>query len=255
MFKKYYFAIFLILCFPLAHSADIPEEAKLHIYRGVIALQKVGDSENYKDALNEISHATRLAPEWADAWYNLGVVQEATEDYAQAISSFKKYLELSINAHDRDGVTERINDLEYFLAKIIKNPDYSHLSGTWCSKSARLPCNYRLSVKDNMFSINSDVREYNTTIFQRYEGTIDNTGTIAGNYKIGRSNIDMCNGKPDLLSIPLTGKLVNKQTLHLAYTPPVNWSQNDCHPPLTISHLPDGNPETPLTIDIYLTLE
>jgi tetratricopeptide (TPR) repeat protein len=255
MLKKYFCAIPLILCFSVAHSADIPEEAKLHIYRGLIALQKAGSTENYKDALNEISHATRLAPEWADAWYNLGIVQEATEDYAQAISSFKKYLELSINAHDRDSVTERINDLEYFLAKKIKNPDYSHLIGTWCSKSVHLQCNYRLSVKGNMFSINSDVREYNATIFQRYEGVIDNAGTIAGNYKMGRSNVDLCNGKPDLLSIPLTGKLVNKQTLHLTYTPPINWLQSDCHPPLTVSDFPDGNPDTPSTINIYLTLE
>jgi len=87
--------------------------AKRHMARGAAAMEMANSPADYQKAINEFSQAVKQAPEWADAWFNLGVAQESAGDYGAAIDSFRAYLRKSPKAVDREAVETRIYKLEY----------------------------------------------------------------------------------------------------------------------------------------------
>jgi len=118
--------------------AESPE-AHRHMVRGAAAMQMAKSPADYSDAINEFSQATKLAPDFADAWFNLGVAQESAGNYKSAIDSFKTYLEKSPHAADRAKVQDRIMGLEYKLEKVqksaqekqAKRANQTALAGKW----------------------------------------------------------------------------------------------------------------------------
>jgi tetratricopeptide (TPR) repeat protein len=90
-----------------------PMAAKRHMARGMAAMEMAKSPANFRDAVEEFSKAVKEAPDWADAWFNLGVAQESAEDYQAAIKSFKTYLKKAPEAADRDAIGTRIYKLEY----------------------------------------------------------------------------------------------------------------------------------------------
>lgn len=62
-------------------------------------------TEDFKDAIKEFKQAIKLAPDWPDVYYNLGMVQEKAGKYSDAITSLKQYLRLAPNASDAETVT------------------------------------------------------------------------------------------------------------------------------------------------------
>jgi len=107
---------FLLIFAAGIHAAEITKDAKRHMARGHAAaeyFEETKDVNNIKDAVREFKKAIQMAPDWADAWYNLGAAQEAARAYADAMQSFKKYLKLNPNAADSGEVEARIFKLEY----------------------------------------------------------------------------------------------------------------------------------------------
>ncbi len=88
-------------------------EIQRHMARGGAAMQMAKQPSDYLDAINEFSAATKLAPNMADAWFNLGVAQESAQQYRAAIDSFNTYLKLKPDAPDRTAVQSRTFALEY----------------------------------------------------------------------------------------------------------------------------------------------
>lgn len=122
-----------------AEAGGIPEEAMKHMYRGQAAMEVAKDVADFQDAIGEYKKAIRYAPKWADAWFNLGVAQEKAGNYADAITSFRKYLDLSPKAPDSNQVKGRIYKLEYKQEKAaqqqaeeVKKSERIDLSGDWC---------------------------------------------------------------------------------------------------------------------------
>ncbi|MEW5893126.1 MAG: PDZ domain-containing protein [Pseudomonadota bacterium] len=96
-----------------AWGADIPEEARRHSVRGRTALEMGQSMGAYREARLEFAKAVELAPNWADAHYNLAHVQAKLGDLNGAIASYSRYLELAPRAPDAQKVRDEIVKLEY----------------------------------------------------------------------------------------------------------------------------------------------
>ena len=136
-FNRLLLTIATVLAFSIPSSAqEISQDAKRHMFRGQAAMEEASDASGYRDAVQEFSKATEYAPDWADAWFNLGVAQEKVGDLPGAMKSFQRYLDLDPDAPDRNDVEALIYKLEYLndkarnektaLADMVRN-----LSGEW----------------------------------------------------------------------------------------------------------------------------
>jgi tetratricopeptide (TPR) repeat protein len=133
-------SLFFVFNFNTIRAAEISREARKHMLRGQAAMEVAKNNTDYQDAVKEFKKAIKYAPSWGDAWYNLGVAQEAAGDYAGAITSFNKYLNLNPQASDRSAIEDRIIKLEYKQEKAgrraveeikPKPPQASDLTGNW----------------------------------------------------------------------------------------------------------------------------
>jgi tetratricopeptide (TPR) repeat protein len=112
--RKIFGALLLIvIAAGTARAEAVSEQARRYMARGMAAMEIAKDASAYQKAVKEFREAVRAAPDWADAWYNLGVAQESAEDYSGAITSFKTYLQKNPESTDRDAVETRIYKLEY----------------------------------------------------------------------------------------------------------------------------------------------
>lgn len=102
----------------------VSEEAKRHFDRGMAAVETAKSTEDFKDAIKEFEQAIKLAPDWTDVYYNLGMVQEKAEKYSDAVTNLEQYLRLAPNASDAETVKTLINKLEY-------KRDRSNIEGIW----------------------------------------------------------------------------------------------------------------------------
>jgi tetratricopeptide (TPR) repeat protein len=108
--------IFILFCgIASSFGQTVSEEAKRHFDRGMAAVEMAKSPEDFKDAIKEFEQAIRLAPDWPDVYYNLGMVQEKAEKYSDAVTNLKQYLRLAPNASDVETVKSLINKLEYKL--------------------------------------------------------------------------------------------------------------------------------------------
>jgi len=115
--------------------------AKRHMARGTAAIEDAKSPADYQDAVKEFTEAVKLAPNWADAWFNLGMAQESAGQYQAAITSFKSYLKNAPGASDADATQTRIFKLEYKAEKaqkkakagveIRQQKEAGRFSGTW----------------------------------------------------------------------------------------------------------------------------
>jgi tetratricopeptide (TPR) repeat protein len=107
------------------------EDVRRHVRYAETALKK-GD---FNDALENYKEALKLAPQWAPLYKSIAFVYEnleTTDNLNSAISSYKRYLELTPNANDARSVQDKIYDLEYLLKKQIKQEAIlDDLSGQW----------------------------------------------------------------------------------------------------------------------------
>lgn len=93
--------------------AAMSEQAQRHFVRGTAAVELAASRNDLEVAAREFSEAIRLAPDWPEAHYNLGLVREKLDDLDEAISSLNRYLELAPGASDAAQVREMIYRLEY----------------------------------------------------------------------------------------------------------------------------------------------
>ncbi len=96
-----------------AQTVSTTEEARRHMIRGRAALEAAQSLSAFREARAEFAKAIELAPNWADAHYNLAVVQAKLNDLNGAIASYHRYLELSPQAPDVQQVKDEIVRLEY----------------------------------------------------------------------------------------------------------------------------------------------
>ncbi len=91
----------------------IPEEARRLMAEGIAAMKLAGDIPGYKEAKEKFEKSANLAPWWADAYFNLALVQEKLRKFDDAKRSLELYLLASPSASDVAAVKEKIYELEY----------------------------------------------------------------------------------------------------------------------------------------------
>ncbi len=127
--------IFMILLGVFASSvlaANVSDEAMRYWNRGLAAVEMAKSQPEYEAAITEFSEAARLAPDWPDVWYNLGLVQDKAGKFADAVNSLKRYLELSPNVPEASQVKQLIDKIAYKLERTSKDEAaLVPLLGTW----------------------------------------------------------------------------------------------------------------------------
>ncbi|MEZ4601141.1 MAG: tetratricopeptide repeat protein [Syntrophotaleaceae bacterium] len=98
---------------PAFAQVPVNEQARRHFDRGTAAVEIAESQSDFAAAAREFEEAVRLAPEWPEAYYNLGLVREKLEDLEGAISSLNRYLELAPGAADAAAVRSQLNKIEY----------------------------------------------------------------------------------------------------------------------------------------------
>lgn len=94
-------------------AKPIPEEFHRRMARGESALGAARDMGGFKRAADEYRAATRVAPWRADAYYNLGIVQDKAGLYDAAMRNLKIYLAANPDAADAAAVRKRVYQIEY----------------------------------------------------------------------------------------------------------------------------------------------
>ena len=107
--------LLILLCItPVTWAQQtVSDEARRHFDRGMAVIETAKKPADYKEAIREFEQAVQLAQEWADAYYNLGMVQEKAGNVNDAIENLRHYLRLSPDAADAQQVKSLINKLEY----------------------------------------------------------------------------------------------------------------------------------------------
>lgn len=82
-----------------------PESGALHTDKGK-CLRRRG---KVAEAKSEFQRSTEVEPSYADAWYELGAIQQSDKEYDMAVGSFERYLQIYPSSDKKDAVKDRIN--------------------------------------------------------------------------------------------------------------------------------------------------
>jgi tetratricopeptide (TPR) repeat protein len=108
------------LALKIQPSPAIPEEARKFSVRGQAAIREAKNPSDFQEVAKEFIKALRIAPWWADGYFNLGLAQEKAGQLNEAIQSLKLYLLASPNASDGRKVQDQIYAIEYQQEKVRK---------------------------------------------------------------------------------------------------------------------------------------
>lgn len=92
-----------------ARDETVIPDAAASAFRNGVLMERTGWTE---DAFTSFSRAVSLAPDWADAHYNLGVILVGLHRRAAAQQELRRYLELAPDASDAFAVSELIGRME-----------------------------------------------------------------------------------------------------------------------------------------------
>ncbi len=101
----------------------VPKEAKRRLARGRAAVKEAEDEQGFEEAVLEFEKAALAAPWLAEAYYNLGLVQDKAGDYADAMESLRLYLLAAPQAEDAEDVESLIYEIEYKQEKAAKKAE------------------------------------------------------------------------------------------------------------------------------------
>lgn len=122
--KSVCIAVFLLSAL---NAWAVSPEAQRHYDRAQAATEIAASSGDYMPAILEYKEALALAPNWADAYYNLGLVQQKAKDFKGAVFSFRKYLQLFPHAPNALAVRSLINKAEYMAEQTLSSEDIYHI--------------------------------------------------------------------------------------------------------------------------------
>lgn len=116
MRKKLISVLFVALYSPISFAQqNVTDEAQRYYDRGVAAVEMGQFLDGNTAAIEEFNKAIAVAPNWAEPYYQLAIVQEKLEKYTEAVVNLKRYLLLAPNAGNAAAVKSLVNKLEYKL--------------------------------------------------------------------------------------------------------------------------------------------
>ena len=108
-------------------SPAVPEEAERRLGRGQAAFEIAKVPADFDKAIAEFQAASNAAPWLAAPYYNLGIAQEKTHKYQEAMASFQMYLLAAPAAADASEVKQRIFKIEYLAEQPPAPPSEDEL--------------------------------------------------------------------------------------------------------------------------------
>lgn len=112
----------------------IPEETLRSMARGE-AKVKMGGAGSYEGAAKEMEQAVLIAPWLADAYFNLGIVQEKGEIFGSAIQNFQLFLLAAPQSPNAKAVQTKIYALEVLQEDQVK---MQSMAGSWRSSGGNI---------------------------------------------------------------------------------------------------------------------
>jgi len=104
----------------LSPPPAIPEEARRHSVFAATALKLAeNDPRQLDNALGEWQEVLRIAPWWANGYFNTGLILERKRRFAEAMRCLKLYLLAAPSAADSDAVQQKIYSLEYLARQEV----------------------------------------------------------------------------------------------------------------------------------------
>ncbi|MBT0653073.1 tetratricopeptide repeat protein [Geomobilimonas luticola] len=208
----------------------VPDAARRHMDRSQAALEMAKSPADLEDAVRELQKAVELAPDWADPYYSLGILQNRLERFDDALKNLARYLQLAPNARNAQEVKQLINKIEYRKEKTEKDrKDPNSLVGTWWvnGETNEGPgLFYRIEIRNINGKVMGGLREFSVTEEQRLNcgpqfGNIEWDGTslvIPGTYYFycDKSVQLNCCPAPARLSLTMVAKDTLKGTLRIA---------------------------------------
>lgn len=125
--------VFLFCIVLLTHSAtaqSIYDEAARHAARGKAAVDAAKSPGDYETAITEFRAATKLVPNWPNAYYNLGVAQDKAGHHGEAADSLAKYLALAPNSPNAGEVRQLLEKIEFKAGQSISDDDALDIFGS-----------------------------------------------------------------------------------------------------------------------------
>lgn len=99
------------------------DEARRHLNRGMAAVEMVKDPADYDLAIEEFQKAQALAPDWADVYYNLGLIQEKAGKFREAVVTLRKYLQLAPGSPEAAEVRTLADKAEFKAEQVLSDED------------------------------------------------------------------------------------------------------------------------------------
>lgn len=180
----------------------VPEEAENFSVRAQTRLKMEG--ANFAEAAEEMTKAIRLAPWWADGYYNMGLMAASERQYIAAVNNLKLYLKLSPGSEDAEAVKKKIVELELLGEEESKSQG---LAGRWRSGEGGL---YALSFQDGQVKLSP-------TDGARAHFTLDKKGSaLEGTVSLNAYRYDYCDIPGEVN--PATGKIsADGRSIELSY--------------------------------------
>ena len=101
----------LTLAGKISPAPPPPGEAQRLAIRAMAMIQNATRDEELGQAITEFESATRVAPWWADAYYNLALAQEKAGEPGEAARTWKFYLLANLSADDSAALERRVIEL------------------------------------------------------------------------------------------------------------------------------------------------
>lgn len=117
--------VFLVIV-PVGCDQTLSEKARRYMIRGQAVAEKAKRPADHEEAIRKFEQAAKLAPDWPEIYYNLGVVQEKVKLYGEAIENLNRYLELAPNATDADAVRNLVYKIEFLIER-----GWGKIEGVW----------------------------------------------------------------------------------------------------------------------------
>ncbi|HSR10662.1 MAG TPA: tetratricopeptide repeat protein [Thermodesulfobacteriota bacterium] len=179
-----------------------PEETVRFMARGEAKL-KMGGAGSYEGAANEMEQAVSNAPWLADAYLNLGIVQEKAEMFGKAIRNFRLYLLASPESPNAKAVQAKIYALEVSQEEQAK---MQSLAGVWRSGAGNA---YKATLEGRRIKINGSGSLQNTdggkqTFWLVFD--LEKKGaSLDGSAQIAREGLKGCNFPNE--TVPVSGSV------------------------------------------------
>lgn len=106
----------LVLIAGASAQEAIPQEAQDHVTKAISVIENAKQPSDYGEAVKAFEAAIRIVPNWPDVHYNLARVLAEMNKPVRSVKEYRRYLELSPDAKDKEKVDDAIQRLQEMKA-------------------------------------------------------------------------------------------------------------------------------------------